>query len=90
MANSSALTVPAGFSLSILDGFDLSKRDDSSPLIISLNAAFIALVSLVVSLRMFVRLSMVRALGVDDGNCVINELSKTLLTTTQSSWFWLL
>ncbi|KAL9121886.1 MAG: hypothetical protein Q9187_001553 [Circinaria calcarea] len=66
MANSSALTIPAGFSLSILDGFDLSKRDDLSPIVIRLNAAFIALVSLVVSLRVFVRLSMVRALGVDD------------------------
>ena len=80
MANASAMTSTLGSGLSLLDGLDLSKRDDSSPVVIRLNATFIAVVGLVVSLRIFVRAYMVRALGVDDGNCDLNESTKTWLT----------
>lgn len=86
MANASALTAAAGSSLAFLDGLDLSLRDDSSSAVIHLNAAFIAVVGLVVSLRVFVRVFMVRALGIDDGNGDAGELPKPWLTATQSSW----
>ena len=51
---------------SILSTFDVSKHDSLQPLVLRTNITFIVLVTIVVSLRTFTRLVVVRHFGLDD------------------------
>jgi len=63
-----ALALPPGLSIPTeLSGVDISRHDSIVPEIVKINVTFIALVALVVTARMGVRISVVRALGMDDG-----------------------
>ena len=51
----------------ILSTFDVSKHDSLQPLVMRTSITFIVLVTIVVSLRTFTRLVLVRHFGLDDG-----------------------
>lgn len=51
----------------IRDGLVLFKHDSTVGTIIRLNAAFMAAIAILISIRLYVRLKIVRRLGSDDG-----------------------
>lgn len=53
-----------------LQGFDLNDHHSLTKQIISLNGAFITLVALITGLRMFVRIVIIRAAGLDDSKAM--------------------
>ena len=64
------MSVPSGIDLSGLDlsGVDLSKHDSLIGTVVRLNAALIATVALVIAVRIYARLSILRRLWADDGS----------------------
>lgn len=51
---------------SLFPGYDLTQHDSTVPEIRKLNAAFIGVTTLVIGLRMFVRLRLLKHTGLDD------------------------
>lgn len=62
---------------SILSTFDVSKHDSLQPLVMRTNITFIVLVTIMVSLRTFTRLVVVRHFGLDD--CTVFLTSGVIL-----------
>lgn len=54
---------------SSLGDFDLSNHGSVTSTAMSVNIAFIIVVTLTMSLRMYVRFGMLHAAGLDDGEC---------------------
>ena len=59
-----------------LQDFDLNDHHSLTKQIITLNGAFITVVALVTGLRMFVRLFIIHAAGLDDSKMMSSQLSR--------------
>ena len=62
-------SIPSGLNLSGLDltGVDLSKHDSLVGTVVRLNAALTATVAVVIAVRIYTRISILRRLWADDG-----------------------
>jgi hypothetical protein len=70
---------PSGYDLTGIDlsGLDLSRHDSVVSRIIALNAAFIGAIAVIVSIRLYARLRIVRRIWADDCKCYLEILNQT-------------
>ena len=61
--------IPAGFTPD-LAGLDLNNHNSAVDTIIRVNAAFTAIIAVVIAIRLFVRWRIVRLVGSDDSTCL--------------------
>ena len=66
MASSTTPVIPPGFDVSALAGFDLFNKDTVTDSVVTVNIVFLIIVPIIVALRVFVRVSVMRSLGLDD------------------------
>lgn len=69
---------PSGFDLTGVDltGLDLSRHDSIVGSIIALNAAFIGAIAVIIGIRLYARLSIMRRIWVDDCKCYLAILGQ--------------
>ena len=69
--------LPSNFVIPNLDGVDLSSHDSIAPTMVRVNAAFIAIIAGILAIRLYVRLAIVRRVGVDD--CSLPDLQPDVI-----------
>lgn len=69
---------PSAFDLTGVDltGLDLSRHDSSVGRIIALNAAFIGAIAVIISVRLYARLRIMRRIWADDSKCYLAILGQ--------------
>lgn len=58
--------LPSGFVIPSLSGLDVSRHDSIAATTVRVNAAFIGIIVGILAIRLYVRLAIVRKVGVDD------------------------
>ncbi len=69
--------LPSNFVIPNLDGVDLSSHDSIAPTMVRVNAAFIVIIAGILAIRLYVRLAIVRRVGVDD--CSLPDLQPDVI-----------